>query len=86
MRIAVRLFALMREKAGTDLVTIELSEGANAAQALEALQGDYPVLAPYLARVRLALQMRFIEADTVLHEGDELALIPPVSGGKACSK
>jgi MoaE-MoaD fusion protein len=86
MRIAVRFFALMREKAGTDIVNIELSDGASAAQALEAIQGQYPVLTPYLSRVRLALQMNFINADTVLHEGDELALIPPVSGGKACSR
>jgi molybdopterin converting factor subunit 1 len=86
MRIVVRLFALMREKAGIETLNLELPENASAAQALEALQGQYPVLAPYLFRVRLALQMNFIDADTVLREGDELALIPPVSGGGACSK
>jgi molybdopterin synthase catalytic subunit len=86
MRIVVKLFALMREKAGTDTVHMELSDGANATQALEALQSQYPVLAPYLPRVRLALQMSFIDADTVLRTGDELALIPPVSGGKPCSQ
>jgi molybdopterin synthase catalytic subunit len=86
MRIVVRLFALMREKAGTETVDIELADGANAAQALEALQNQYPVLAPYLPRVRLALQMSFIDAETVLRPGDELALIPPVSGGTSCSQ
>jgi molybdopterin converting factor subunit 1 len=86
MRIVVRLFALMREKAGTETVDIELADGANATQALTALQSQYPVLAPYLPRVRLALQMSFIDADTVLRPGDELALIPPVSGGTSCSQ
>jgi molybdopterin synthase catalytic subunit len=86
MRIVVKLFALMREKAGTDTVHMELADGANATQALEALQNQYPVLAPYLPRVRLALQMSFIDADTVLRPGDELALIPPVSGGTSCSQ
>jgi molybdopterin synthase catalytic subunit len=86
MRIVVRLFALMREKAGTEAVDIELADGANATQALAALQSQYPVLAPYLPRVRLALQMSFIDADTVLRPGDELALIPPVSGGTSCSQ
>jgi molybdopterin synthase catalytic subunit len=86
MRIVVKLFALMREKAGTDTVHMELSDGANATQALEALQSQYPVLSPYLPRVRLALQMSFIDADTVLRPGDELALIPPVSGGTSCSQ
>jgi molybdopterin synthase catalytic subunit len=86
MRIAVRLFALLREKAGTDTIALELPERASTAQALEALQGQYPVLVPYLPRVRLALQMNFLDTDTVLHEGDELALIPPVSGGQACSR
>jgi molybdopterin synthase catalytic subunit len=86
MRIAVRLFALMREKAGTDTIDLELPERASTTQALEALQGQYPVLAPYLPRVRLALQMNFLDTDTVLHEGDELALIPPVSGGHECSR
>jgi molybdopterin converting factor subunit 1 len=86
MHIAVRLFALMREKAGAETIHLQLPESVSAAQALVALQDQYPILAPYLPRVRLALQMNFIDADTILHEGDELALIPPVSGGGECLK
>jgi len=81
MHIAVKLFALMREKAGTDTVYLELPEGANITQALVVLQHQRPVLEPYLANVRLSLQMEFVEAETILHTEDELALIPPVSGG-----
>jgi molybdopterin converting factor subunit 1 len=81
MHITVKLFALMREQAGTDTVRLELPEGANVAQALAVLRHQYPVLEPYLANVRLSLQMEFVEAETILHTEDELALIPPVSGG-----
>jgi molybdopterin converting factor subunit 1 len=81
MGITVKLFALMREKAGTDTVSLELPEGATIAETLEVLRHQYPVLGPYLTNARLCLQMEFVEAETILQAGDELALIPPVSGG-----
>jgi molybdopterin converting factor subunit 1 len=81
MYITVRLFALLREKAGTDTVHLQIPESTRVAQALEVLQDQHPVLQPYLARVRLSLQMQFVDTEAILHEGDELALIPPVSGG-----
>ena len=81
MRITVKLFALMREKAGTDTILLEIPEGASVAQALAVLQDQYPVLQPYVPRARLSLQMTFVDAAAILGEGDELALIPPVSGG-----
>ncbi len=86
MQIQVKLFALLRETAGTDTVALHLPEGASAAQALGQLQQQYPILAPYLDNVRLALRMDFVEAEVGLAEGDELHLIPPVSGGNGCSK
>ena len=81
MRVMVQLFALMREKAGTATVHLEIPEGASVAQALEVLQNQHPVLQPYLTRVRLSLRMNFVDTETILCEGDELAIIPPVSGG-----
>jgi molybdopterin converting factor subunit 1 len=81
MHITVRLFALLREKAGTDTVHLQIPESARVAQSLEVLQDQHPVLQPYLARVRLSLQMHFVDTEAILHEGDELAIIPPVSGG-----
>ena len=84
MRVVVKLFALMREKAGTDTVQLDVPSPATVAQAAAALQQHYPVLAPYLSNVRFSLHMDFVEADTPLSAGDEVALIPPVSGGVAC--
>ncbi len=81
IHVTVKLFALMREKAGTDTVSLALPEGSNVAQALTALQHQYPVLAAHLPNARCALGMEFVEPETPLQTGDELALIPPVSGG-----
>lgn len=81
MNITIRLFALMREKAGTDTITLQVPEGASIVRALEVLQQHHPVLQPYLARARLAVGQNFVEPTTVLQAGDELAIIPPVSGG-----
>jgi molybdopterin converting factor subunit 1 len=81
MNITIRLFALMREKAGTDTVPVQMPPGGSAATALDVLQHHYPVLQPYMTRVRLALREHFVDAHTILQEGDELAIIPPVSGG-----
>lgn len=86
MRITVKLFALMREKAGTDIIHLELPEHTDITQALTVLQCQHPSLAPYLDNARFALQMEFVSPETTLQAGDELALVPPVSGGIACLK
>ena len=81
MQITVKLFALMREKAGTDTVALEVPDGANLMQAVAVLVRHYPALAPYMSNTRFSLQMDFVDPATMLAQGDELALIPPVSGG-----
>lgn len=81
MHITVKLFALMREKAGTDTVRLDVPDGASVEQAIQVLQTSYPVLTPYLATTRFSLSTDFVDAETRLTEGDEVALIPPVSGG-----
>ena len=81
MQITVKLFALMREKAGTDTIPLEVPTGAPVTQALATLVCQYPTLAPYMANTRFSLHMDFVDPETTLAEGDELVLIPPVSGG-----
>ena len=76
MKVAVRLFAGLRELAGTRATEIELSPGSTAADVWPALElGAEP---PGLL---LAVNKSYAARDTVLQEGDEVALIPPVSGG-----
>jgi molybdopterin synthase catalytic subunit len=76
MQVRVRLFAGLRERAGTDEVQLELPEGALVRDALaqmHPLTGGVPVV--------MAVNREYADAAEKLSSGDELALIPPVSGG-----
>jgi molybdopterin synthase catalytic subunit/molybdopterin converting factor small subunit len=76
MRITVRLFAALRERAGIGERALELADGATVADVWPALQlGDEP---PGLAYAR---NREYVTRDDRLAEGDEVAVIPPVSGG-----
>ncbi len=81
MRIRARLFAMLREQAGEAEVVLDLGPGATVADAAAALTERLPALRPYAARVAYAVNESYVKPDTPLHDGDELALIPPVSGG-----
>jgi MoaE-MoaD fusion protein len=82
MTVTVRLFSLLRERAGCDRVELELADGATVADALAAL-ARLPSLSDVLGRlpVQLAVNRDYATASTPLAEEDELALIPPLSGG-----
>jgi molybdopterin converting factor subunit 1 len=77
MQVTVRLFAMLRERAGASEVTVELPEGALVRDALDAL-GELGAGLPLV----MAVNREYAHEDAVLGEGDELALIPPVSGGE----
>jgi molybdopterin synthase catalytic subunit len=76
VEVTVLLFAMLRERAGARQITIELPDGARVRDALDSL-GD---LARDLPLV-MAVNREYAPEDHVLDPGDELALIPPVSGG-----
>jgi MoaE-MoaD fusion protein len=76
MQVRIRLFAGLRERAGASEVALELPEGARVADALAQLQhltGGLPVV--------MAVNREYADEQLSLATGDELALIPPVSGG-----
>jgi molybdopterin converting factor subunit 1 len=81
MTLTVHLFARARELAGADAVTVDLPAGATVATLRSALAARFPALATLLARSALAVNHDFAEGDRVLSEADEIAVIPPVSGG-----
>jgi molybdopterin synthase catalytic subunit len=83
MTIAVRLFAVLRERAGRERVELELPERATVADALAAL-AELPELGGVLARVpvQMAVNRDYASPETELSADDELALIPPLSGGR----
>ena len=81
VRVRVRLFAIQREIAGAREVRLDLPAGETIEDAWAALVGLHPRLAPGRPSVRFALNTEYADADAVLDDGDELAIIPPVSGG-----
>ena len=73
----MKLFAVLRERAGASELTLELPEGARVRDAIESLASvtaGVPVV--------MAVNREYADADVVLSEADELALVPPVSGGE----
>jgi molybdopterin converting factor subunit 1 len=84
MVVHVRLFAMLRETAGSDAVEVRLDEGATVSEAIDAVARDHG-LAELMERlpVVMAVNREYAPEERVLSEGDEVALIPPVSGGAA---
>ena len=81
MRIRVRLFARQRELAGTREIALDLPAGATIADAWNALAAKVPAVASGRPFVRFARNGDYAAATTPLEEGDEIACIPPISGG-----
>jgi MoaE-MoaD fusion protein len=83
MVLRVRLFAVLRERAGRDSLEVEVDEGATVDDALRALGTASEPLAAALEAmpVVMAVNRAYVGRDARLTAGDELALIPPVSGG-----
>ncbi len=83
MLIRARLFAVHRERAGTDRLDVDLPAGATVADLVEEVVGRVPDLAPVLRGARYAVNREYLPSTTVLQSGDEVAFIPPVAGGES---
>lgn len=81
MKVRLLLFAVLREIAGTDARELTLPPGTTARQVWDALRREYAKLADYAQPPMVAVNEEYAAADAVLHDGDELAFIPPVAGG-----
>ena len=80
VRVTVRLFAVLRERAGADTIQLELPADAQVADVRLAVQERFPALQGLLASAMTAVNQEYRSAGAV-QDGDEVALIPPVSGG-----
>jgi MoaE-MoaD fusion protein len=78
--ITARLFARLREQAGTDCEQVELA-GGTVADVYRALRERHPALEPDLQLIRPARNQSFADWTERVEDGDEVAFIPPVSGG-----
>jgi molybdopterin synthase catalytic subunit len=81
--VRVRLFALQRELAGTREVSVDLPDGATIETSWDKVVERHPVLAPGRPSVRFARNGEYADPTAPLADGDEVAFIPPVSGGAA---
>jgi molybdopterin converting factor subunit 1 len=81
MRVIVKLFALAREVYGNDTIAIDLHSGATAGELRNRLALEIPCLAPLMKQVLIAVNTEYASDQNPLSEGDEVACIPPVSGG-----
>ncbi len=83
MKVTISLFAGLHDLVGKRNVTMELAEGATVDQLRTELGELYPVVLPYLATLVCAVDDEYVTVDHTLSDGDDVALIPPVSGGSA---
>jgi molybdopterin converting factor subunit 1 len=81
MLVTIRLFARLREIAGASELQRTLPDGATARTAWDALVGEFPPLGDYATAVSCAVNEEYARLTAALKEGDEVAFLPPVSGG-----
>ncbi len=81
MRVTVRLFARLRDVAGASELAREIDPGATVGSVWRQLAIEYPALGPYERSVSSAINADYARMDTPIRDGDEIAFLPPVSGG-----
>ncbi len=81
MKVKVRLFARLRELAGTSEMEVEIGEGMPVGEVFELVRARIPCLAGQQLPVAFAVNARYVAPDHPVGPGDEVAIIPPVSGG-----
>jgi molybdopterin converting factor subunit 1 len=81
VRITVRLFARLRDIAGSAELTRQLPAGATIGTVWRELVGDFPDLREYERSISSAVNADYARMDQPVKDGDEVAFLPPVSGG-----
>lgn len=79
--VKVRFFARLREQTGVETEALEVPPGSTVADVYVSMRRKHPALEPDRGAVRGAINQEFSDWDTVVSAGDEVAFIPPVSGG-----
>ena len=81
MRVTVRLFARLRDLAGRPDQSVDVPAGASVADVWRALAARHPALEPFGGSVSCAVNADFARMHAAVRDGDEVAFLPPVSGG-----
>ena len=81
MRVTVRLFARLRDLAGTGELVREVADPATVQTVWRSLTAEMPTLVQYEGTMSVAVNAEYARMAAVVHDGDEVAFLPPVSGG-----
>ena len=81
MRVTVRLFARLRDITGAAELARDLAPGSTIGDVWRQLTGEFPELAGYERSISSAINADYAKMDQVIGDGDEIAFLPPVSGG-----
>jgi molybdopterin synthase sulfur carrier subunit len=81
IQITVKLFAIFQEVLATDELQINLEPSTSVSAIFDRLVSNPPHLEKWRSLTRYAVNLNFVDPQTILKNGDEVALIPPVSGG-----
>jgi molybdopterin converting factor subunit 1 len=81
MRVTVRLFARLREIAGAAEIARDVVSGTTIGGVWRLLVREFPALEPYERSISSAINLEYARMDTEVRDGDEIAFLPPVSGG-----
>ena len=81
MKIRLKLFSVAKDIAGFDEQMFELGPDADTSVLLQRLVEAHPALAEWKGTLRMAVNFEYATLDQRLKDGDEVAIIPPVSGG-----
>jgi sulfur-carrier protein len=81
MRVTIRLFARLRDLAGTGEMVRDVPDPATVGSVWRALVNEMPALGEYERTMSVALNADYSRMSAAIREGDEVAFLPPVSGG-----
>ena len=81
MQVIAKLFGAAREAVGAKELSLALSDGATARDVWRLLLDQHPAIAPFADRLAVSVNFEICSLDAEIHDGDEIAFLPPVSGG-----
>jgi molybdopterin synthase sulfur carrier subunit len=79
--VTVKLFAAYQEACGVSELILDFPDGTTVRSLCDSFINTYPELSHWSELTRFGVNLQFVEADTILQNGDEVVLIPPVNGG-----
>lgn len=77
----IQLYSVLRSQLHAESVDLETQPGITVSEFLDLACEQYPAMAPYRSVMRLAVNQRYSQDSSIIQDGDEIAIITPVSGG-----